>query len=215
MLVRAPSRAPAQVTDLGDMICVKLSEEKVMAWLHAKVERVQAVLARLAEAVDRDGPSLAPRDVQVLEFIGLVTTRPTDPPKHRNTCGRICVDPSGQYVLVSNRGDDTVSSFRIERDGATVTGLTPWQIESTRGCTPRHFQFSPSGKWLIAANQDSDNCASFAWDSTNGTLTFSGYTVPVGSPNFVAGMPEEATLIKQREGIKLRAPISQSTSAEF
>ena len=76
-------------------------------------------------------------------------------------------------------------------------------------------QFSPSGKWLIAANQDSDNCASFAWDSTNGTLTFSGYTVPVGSPNFVAGMPEEATLIKQRQGIKLRAPISQSTSAEF
>ena len=175
----------------------------------------RAAAARLAEAVDRDGPSLAPRDVQVLEFIGLVTTRPTDPPKHRNTCGRICVDPSGQYVLVSNRGDDTVSSFRIERDGATVTGLTPWQIESTRGCTPRHFQFSPSGKWLIAANQDSDNCASFAWDSTNGTLTFSGYTVPVGSPNFVAGMPEEATLIKQRQGIKLRAPISQSTSAEF
>ena len=105
----------------------------------------RAAAARLAEAVDRDGPSLAPRDVQVLEFIGLVTTRPPDPPKHRNTCGRICVDPSGRYVLVSNRGDDTVSSFRIERDGATVTGLTPWQIESTRGCTPRHFQFSPSG----------------------------------------------------------------------
>ena len=171
--------------------------------------------ARLSDAVLQGGSAIAPRDICVLEYVGLVSTRPPTPPSHRNTCGRIAVDPSGQYVLVSNRGDDTVATFRIEREGVTVTSLTPVQIESTRGNTPRHFQFSQSGDWLVVANQDSDDLATFAFDSTRGTLTFSGHQLSVGSPNFVCAMPTAASISKNRNGTSLRAPVKASISAEF
>ena len=65
----------------------------------------------------------------------------------------------------------------------------PSGVYKTRGRTPRHFQFSPTGKFVIAANQDDDFVAVFAFDSDDGSLTFTGHQLAIDSPNFVCAQP--------------------------
>ena len=47
---------------------------------------------------------------------------------------------------------------------------------------PRNFGIDPSGRFLLAANQATDNVALFRIDPRNGTLTFTGQSIEVGSP---------------------------------
>jgi len=85
----------------------------------------------------------------------------------------IAVHRSGNYVFVSNRGHDTIATFRSDPTSGKLTliGHTP-----TRGKTPRNFGIDPTGNWLFAANQDSDTMSLFRIDAKSGNLT------PVGDP---------------------------------
>jgi 6-phosphogluconolactonase (cycloisomerase 2 family) len=114
-------------------------------------------------------------------------TIPTIPeafPNELNTCGRICVDPSGKFVLCSNRGHDSIVVYRIALENVVPGTLKLAGYYHTAGHTPRHFRFSTSGKWLFAANQDSDNLSVFAFDQETGALTLK-HRYPVSSPNFI------------------------------
>jgi 6-phosphogluconolactonase len=89
------------------------------------------------------------------------------------------LDPSGQFVYVSNRGHNSIAGFAIDRN----TGrLSPLGYVSTGGRTPRHFTIDPSGKWLYAANQDSDTIVQFDLDPRTGELRPTGQIVEVGAP---------------------------------
>jgi 6-phosphogluconolactonase len=95
-------------------------------------------------------------DVSTLRLVQSISTIPSAFPGRLNTCGRIAIDPSGQHVLVSNRGHDSIAVFRINGDtDACGEGgkLSIVSFTHTRGKTPRHFQFDPSGTALLAANQ--------------------------------------------------------------
>jgi 6-phosphogluconolactonase (cycloisomerase 2 family) len=117
-----------------------------------------------------------------LTMIQNVDTVPSAYPLELNTCGRIAVHSSNRFVLVSNRGHDSIAVFRIH----DVTGLlSPTGFAHTRGATPRHFQFDSSGQWLICANQDSNQIVVFHFNLSTGELTYSGYKYNVPSPNFV------------------------------
>ena len=138
----------------------------------------------------------------------------------KNTCGRICCDPSGTHVLVSNRGDDTIACFKIVRKSTRserppsaapsaaqpptlkLVGITP-----TEGRTPRHFQFAGSRN-VIVANQDSDSVCVFRFDPNSGTLEFTGCKYQVNSPSFVA-----ARCVSERA--PLQEKIVPSNSLEF
>ena len=145
----------------------------------------------LVEAGEPLDPAKCPA---VLRFAATYSTRVSSPPSTKNTCGRIAIDPSGQYLLVSNRGDDTIATFRIERsaDGATAPTLAPLAIVPTEGATPRHFQFAAAGRFVIAANQDTDSITSFFLNQETGALSFSGHRLAMGSPNFVCAPARDA-----------------------
>lgn len=98
-----------------------------------------------------------------------------------NTCAEVQVSPSGKFVYGSNRGHNSIVTFSVGGDGK----LSLVGHQSTLGKTPRHFQIEPSGKILLAANQDSGNIVTFFVDSTKGTLTPTGKTVNLPSPQFV------------------------------
>lgn len=120
--------------------------------------------------------------VPTLKLVQTVATVPPAFPDGVNTCGRICVDPSGRFVLVSNRGHNSIASFKVNSD----TGrLSQADFFHTRGRTPRHFQFDGTGRWLVVANQDTDVITVFAFDRDTGSLSFTGNTYDVPSPNFV------------------------------
>jgi 6-phosphogluconolactonase len=96
-----------------------------------------------------------------------------------NTTAEIVVDASGRFLYVSNRGNDSIAAFSIDRYNGTLTSLG-WV--SSGGKTPRDFAIDPTGKWLFAANQDSNNIQLFHIDPKNGRLKPANGSLTVKSP---------------------------------
>lgn len=112
----------------------------------------------------------------------VISTIPDGFPQGMNTCGRLHVHNSGRFVIVSNRGHDSVCVYPVDQE----TGmLLPPKLQHTRGSTPRHFQFDASGQWMIVANQDSDTVGVFQFNLSTGEITWTGNQYHVPSPNFV------------------------------
>jgi 6-phosphogluconolactonase len=99
-----------------------------------------------------------------------------------NTEAEIAVDPSGKFLYVSNRGDQT-NSLTVFQISATDGTLTFVQRVPSGGKAPRNFAIDPTGQWLLAANQGSDNIQIFRVDRRSGRLTptsqISGIVAPV------------------------------------
>lgn len=139
-----------------------------------------------AEKVVKGGEAAAGMDSPpTLKLIQTLKTVPSGFPTDMNTCGRLAVHPSGDYVLVSNRGHNSIAVFRVHHDAPIPGMLSVAGVQHTRGACPRHFQFSSCGQWLVAANQDSDNISTFYFDTTTGKLMWTGHQYSVPSPNFV------------------------------
>eukprot|EP00568_Trieres_chinensis_P007048 CAMPEP_0183307822 /NCGR_PEP_ID=MMETSP0160_2-20130417/19563_1 /TAXON_ID=2839 ORGANISM="Odontella Sinensis, Strain Grunow 1884" /NCGR_SAMPLE_ID=MMETSP0160_2 /ASSEMBLY_ACC=CAM_ASM_000250 /LENGTH=511 /DNA_ID=CAMNT_0025471501 /DNA_START=81 /DNA_END=1616 /DNA_ORIENTATION=- len=124
-----------------------------------------------------------------LRLIQSIRTIPTAFPTKMNTCGRICVHKSGRFVIVSNRGHESIAIFRVNHKAGMKGGLNAVGYFHTRGETPRHFQFDASGQWLVVANQDSDTIAVFTFNLSSGEIKYSGNEYRVPSPNFVCCCP--------------------------
>mmetsp|Transcript_65994 Transcript_65994/g.172936 ORF Transcript_65994/g.172936 Transcript_65994/m.172936 type:complete len:440 (+) Transcript_65994:80-1399(+) len=135
---------------------------------------------------------IAGSNQQTLRLVQTVRTIPDGYPGDLNTCGRICVHASGNYVLVSNRGHDSIAVLRINSQGPRPGLLGAAYLQHTRGATPRHFQFDASGQWLVTANQDSDRIGVFRFNLATGKLDWTGHEYDVPSPNFVCAVKPRA-----------------------
>jgi len=134
---------------------------------------------------DAKAAALARAQQPTLTLIQTVSTVPEAFPFEMNTCGRVTIHPTGDFVITSNRGHDSVAVHRVHRDSSPPGMLTLAGIFHTRGETPRHFQFDKSGQWLLVANQDSNTCAVFAFNTATGRVSYTGNTYACPSPNFV------------------------------
>jgi 6-phosphogluconolactonase len=94
--------------------------------------------------------------------------------------------PSGKFAYGSNRGHDSIAVFGIN---AAKSTLTPIEIVSTQGKTPRGFNIDPTGSFLIAANQDSDTLVVFRIDANTGRLTPTGQKIEAYAPVDVEFVP--------------------------
>lgn len=100
------------------------------------------------------------------------TNRPAD----------IKVHPSGRFVYVSNRGQDSIAGFAIDQG----TGRLEYAgSASTLGVRPRCFDIDASGRWLLAANQESGSVTCFHLDQANGALLAAGSAAQVPNPGCV------------------------------
>jgi len=120
-----------------------------------------------------------------LQLIQSISTVPNAFPRKMNTCGRVCVHRSGHYVIVSNRGHESIAIFRVYQHGPKRGHLKQVGFFHTRGETPRHFQFDSSGQYLIVANQDSNTIAVFSFNLSSGEIKYTGNEYRIPSPNFV------------------------------
>jgi 6-phosphogluconolactonase len=100
----------------------------------------------------------------------------------KNTSAEIWVHPSGDFVFGSNRGDDNIATFSIDRATGRVTlaGHTP-----TGGRTPRDFTLDPAGTHLYVANQNSNSILAFTIDAATGALAPLGDALTATMPTFV------------------------------
>ncbi len=90
----------------------------------------------------------------------------------------VMIDPSGEYVLVSNRYTDSIAVYRIDPFTGYLknTGFYP-----CLGKTPRFFCFASNGRCYVA-NEDSDTIAEFEFDTVTGQLIPTLNIVNTGSP---------------------------------
>jgi 6-phosphogluconolactonase len=107
----------------------------------------------------------------------------------KNTAAEIGIHPTGKFLYASNRGNETVVLFEVDREKGTLTYV---EEQGTGGKTPRHFGIQPSAQHLTIANQDSDTLLICRIDAGNGRLKPSGVFAAAPSPACVMFLPPAA-----------------------
>ncbi|HZY88839.1 MAG TPA: beta-propeller fold lactonase family protein, partial [Gemmataceae bacterium] len=113
-----------------------------------------------------------------LTKIASVSTLPTGY-KGNTTTAEVVVHPSGKFLYVSNRGQDSIAVFRIDSETGKLTAAGR---QGAGVKVPRNFVVDPSGKFLLVANQDGDSVIVFRIDADSGKLTPTGHSAKVGAP---------------------------------
>ncbi len=119
-----------------------------------------------------------------------VETIPILPPGYmgQHDSSEIMVHPSGRFLYVSNRGDNSIVLFWIFSAKGMLTRLGRF---STQGQTPRSFAIDPTGKFLLAANQGSNDIVVFHIDPGTGSLHPAGQAVRTPAPVCITFIPAE------------------------
>ena len=81
-----------------------------------------------------------------------------------NNCAEIEISKNGKFLYGSNRGENTIVTFNIGKDGL----LTLAGHASCGGNWPRNFTIDPSGKYILVGNQKSDRISVFKIDKSTG-----------------------------------------------
>ena len=79
-------------------------------------------------------------------------------------CADIHLSKDGKFLYGSNRGENTIVTFKVGDDGLlSLAGHT-----SCGGDWPRNFVIDPSGKFVLVGNQKSDSVSVFRIDRKTG-----------------------------------------------
>ncbi len=89
------------------------------------------------------------------------------------------VSVRGKFLFGSNRGHNTIVSYRINSKTGKLTYVGNYD---TGGKTPRNFGLAPGGRFLLAENQDSGTIHVLKIDRRSGKLTATGTVITVPSP---------------------------------
>lgn len=90
-------------------------------------------------------------------------------------CADLKITPDGRFLYGTNRGHDSIASYRIGNDGR----LSLLSIDPSLGKGPQNLLITPDGKWLICANMPGNNVVVFKIDPSTGGLTATGDPVAV------------------------------------
>ncbi|MFF7047449.1 lactonase family protein [Streptomyces griseorubiginosus] len=94
------------------------------------------------------------------------------------------VTANGSFAYLANRGDNSLTRYAVEADGARLRLLDTVPVH---GDFPRHIAFSPDGSLLFAANQRSSTVSVFHVNAADGELRLAGE--PFASPVAVCALP--------------------------
>lgn len=95
----------------------------------------------------------------------------------KSQAAHLQINAAGDVLYMSNRGHNSIASFRIGADGT----LTPLQTISTGGDWPRFFLLDEADKRLFVAHQRSNDIAVFHVEA-DGTLTATGKKFEMSRP---------------------------------
>ncbi len=100
--------------------------------------------------------------------------------KGENTSAAIHIHPNGKYLYCSNRGENSISVFKIKEDGK----LSKVQVFTEGLGIVRDFNLDPSGKFLVAGNQRTGEIILLKV-AKNGLLSSTGKVLNVVKPTCV------------------------------
>jgi 6-phosphogluconolactonase len=98
--------------------------------------------------------------------------------KGKSYSSDIHIGRSGEFLYAANRGENSIATFRIGRDGLlTLSGHS-----SSGGDWPRNFAIDPTGRFLLSANQKSGNIVVYKIDPSTGIPSDSIQNINVTGP---------------------------------
>lgn len=130
-------------------------------------------------AYDHEKGSL--REIQTIKTIPANYARAAE-----NSGADIHVSPDGKYLYGSNRGHNSIVSFKIDEQSGALEYI---ENVSTEGKTPRNFAIEPNGNFLLAANQNSNNVVVFRINKTTRKLEKTQFAATVPKPVCLKFMP--------------------------
>lgn len=108
--------------------------------------------------------------------------------KGESSTAEVRPHPSGKFVFGSNRGHDSIVSFRVDPD----SGMLSYVGHQATGIkTPRNFNIDPTGAFLVVANQNGDSLVVFRIDQVSGQLQPTGQKVEAPSPVCIRFVPRQ------------------------
>ncbi len=112
----------------------------------------------------------------------------------------VVFDPTGQYVLVPDKGFDRVFIYNYANDTGRLTPADPPFVTVEAGAGPRHLAFHPNGRLAYLINE------------LNSTITAFSYTA---NPLALQELQEVCTLPINFKGTNTCAEIAVSASGKF
>lgn len=95
------------------------------------------------------------------------------------------ITPDGKYLYGTNRGHDTIASYRIGDDGKlTLLGLEP-----SLGKGPQNLLITPDGRWLLCANMPGNAIVVFQIDAATGKIKATGEPTAMPMPSCIRLVP--------------------------
>jgi len=91
------------------------------------------------------------------------------------------ITPDGKFLYGTNRGHDSIASYRIGDDGR----LTLLSIDPSLGKGPQNLLITPDGRWLLCANMPGNSVVVFRIDATSGKITATGTPVEMPMPSCI------------------------------
>jgi 6-phosphogluconolactonase len=96
-------------------------------------------------------------------------------------CADLKITPDGKFLYGTNRGHDSLASYRILEDGR----LERIGIQPSLGRGPQNLAITPDGNWLLCANMPGNNVVVFRIDCETGELTRRGEPFALPSPSCI------------------------------
>lgn len=96
----------------------------------------------------------------------------------QNSSADIHTDIHGKYLMMSNRGHNSLSVYSVAKDGS----LSFLHTQNTKGEKPRNFLVDQRNRYVFVAHQDTDNVVVFRWNEKTGKLIETGFQLKVPSP---------------------------------
>ncbi len=124
-----------------------------------------------------DGTHLT--EIQTLSTLPAGDTTP-------NTTAEIILSADGHHLYVSNRGDDTIAVYAVDRTSGrlTLNANTP-----AGGKTPRNLRIDPTGNYLFSSNEVGGSITVFRIDKADGALTLTPARATIDTPGGLYFIP--------------------------
>ena len=91
----------------------------------------------------------------------------------------IVIEPTGKYIIISNRKHDSITSFEINQE----TGMIIFRdCVKTGGEQPRYIVMSKDGNRIVVANEVTDTIKEFELDFVTGKIRSTGVQIDTESP---------------------------------
>ena len=100
-------------------------------------------------------------------------------------CADVKVTPDGRFLYGTNRGHDSIASYRVGDDGV----LTLIAIVPSLGKGPQNLAITGKGEYLLCANMPGNNIAVFRIDGSSGAIKSVGEPVALNSPSCIRILP--------------------------